>query len=614
MRKAVLFLVSILVSAFLLWGCHGDGGSNDPETTPPDTLKIENIVVTGLLENAGDGAPIQSAGLKAALGGNTVTVTGEDANKVFNGTGESLYNIATETAGPIPVQGGAFTFYVRAMNNELPLIFRIVAKVDGFVTSSQVVTIQDVPDGIEAFPVSIKLVKSQPTAQEKADLIQNVGVAVESNTSGSSDASGSVSAPITIVSAPVPTSLDSQNTGDGQVEVQIPQGTVITNSAGAALTGQLTATVTYHNPIGSQSLQTFPGGLEVDEDENGEPLPEGERAAFVSGGFTSVQVSDEQGNLAKDFSDPIFIKILMPAGIVNPETGAAIASGDTVPLWSYDTDSGKWTVLKNKSGEVIWGVVGDSDADGVVNDPAKDAAGNFYVSFRSDHLSYFNVDWWLGGENLCTAKIDLVDAGSGAIINNLNFNILLNRSTGGWNRAYDATNQTGTLTIARVPGNVPIKVTAALSGGVVGEEVFANLCANGLKLPVTLPAQEELTPVTVKVQEECTSFKYPNGNTAPKPTTTPGPRLISSTPVYYRIANSNYWNYGGITKANGVASVPGLVVGNDYEIAVFDRRSGSYVFEPVTVTAQKSVTITLGMVCTVPPPTTGGTGGTGSGQ
>lgn len=69
----------------------------------------------------------------------------------------------------------------------------------------------------------------------------------------------------------------------------------------------------------------------------------------MTGGFTSIELTDEKGNKAATFSNPMEITMQIPKGTINPDTGKEIKTGDKIGIWSYDTTTGQWKYETRRS-------------------------------------------------------------------------------------------------------------------------------------------------------------------------------------------------------------------------------------------------------------------------
>lgn len=133
----------------------------------------------------------------------------------------------------------------------------------------------------------------------------------------------------------------------------------------------------------------------------------------MTGGFTSIELTDDKGNKAATFSNPMEISMQMSKGAINPETGKAINQGDKIGIWSYETNTGKWT----------------SEGEGIVESP--DSSGNFTVNYKVAHLSYCNLDWHYGSDGINFSNNTFHDSDDGQCWSRKAGvgNIILNSST-----------------------------------------------------------------------------------------------------------------------------------------------------------------------------------------
>jgi len=234
-----------------------------------------------------------------------------------------------------------------------PVKFQLIAEAEGYLTTSINVTL----DSTGGHPYTLFMV-------EKANPPN--GVMFKENNSGSADNQGRVNSDIQV-------ETDPDQVGGASADVVIPQGTIITDENGAPLTGNLKVEIGYFSNLSDEALRSFPGGFSVRIASNEEGSPE--EAAFITAGFLSLEVTDENGREAENFSTPITITMEVPPETNNPETGQPIKAGDQIKIWSYDSETGEWTY----------------EGIGTVAGPK--ANGNFEVTWQVTHLSYWNLDW-----------------------------------------------------------------------------------------------------------------------------------------------------------------------------------------------------------------------------
>lgn len=203
---------------------------------------------------------------------------------------------------------------------------------------------------------------------------------------------------------------------NGNVLLQLPAGTTVTDKNGNPVEGTLTANVTYFSNAVDQageeelsSLDAFPGGLSPTEilgedgtgnlvgvDNNGDPT-----GTFISAGFAAIEISNENGDRvaninSNDGENGVPITFEVPGSTVIPDSGKslkeayALDPNITIPLWSYNEDTGQWK----------------SEGNTKVIEQKNDGA-SFLVQKKINHLSYYNLDWY---QNTCNTapKINLI--------------------------------------------------------------------------------------------------------------------------------------------------------------------------------------------------------------
>jgi hypothetical protein len=180
---------------------------------------------------------------------------------------------------------------------------------------------------------------------------------------------------------------DAEDNTGAQAGLRIPEGTVMRTADGSPLSGEVTSTVVYYSNQNDNARSAFPGGfmgVEVTENEDGEDTV----GSFVTAGFAAIEVTDQQGQRARQFDGPIEINIDVPAGTINPETNQPVKSGDMIPVYSFDEESGEWTFE------------GRTEASVARASSSAKSRGGLGVSFTTQHLTYWNLDWWWG--NRCS--------------------------------------------------------------------------------------------------------------------------------------------------------------------------------------------------------------------
>ncbi len=315
---------------------------------PTDGLKLiinYNVIKTTLsvtFVDAATGDPVGYYDNKVV----NVNVSGEDADKILDVTG-AIKSSFTAASGFLGFGlDPAFT-----PSQADPIEFTIVAECNGYESTSK--------------PISIYQESNQSIIITMVDL-NNLPVGVTSMNDNSVFVSDSV------VDADVVITTPPAGTTGTKAQLTIPQGTRLMDADGNTLTGSFSTSIVYYNNIDDQSLAAFPGGLTALVDINGN----NENVMFYSGGFASIEIiADASGAKANNFqyNEPQLM-IEMSNNTYNKNTDAQIEDQDTVPLWSYDLESGYWNLDE-------WTLIEDN-------------GGMLQATSGLSHLSRFNFDWW----------------------------------------------------------------------------------------------------------------------------------------------------------------------------------------------------------------------------
>ena len=523
-----------LTAVLALSGCLG-GSSSPPAdvVVPPPAVTAPGVALQAVVKDASTGGLVTPVAPAVV----TVSVYGADANKVVSYDGASLYSATNGFAGPFTTANGLLIIYVKP-GTPVPsqMSLRVVASANGFVTSSDDVVIKSTDlnsDGsTKGIDVSISLVKV--SAPPPSVTVVTAPVTVTAGVS-----------PPTVTSSTTPAStavVNGATVNLGSAAVAVPATTTI--YADAAKTTPLPAgstalTVTYNNSVTSNSLAAFPGGFSMSQDSTGATLAA--PAVFVTAGFVSIELAVTAPNgtvtQAKTFDKPLNVTIPIPSGTINPATKLPMKAGDTISVWSYDSTTGAWAVLKLTNGTIVRGTLG-----------ALDTSNNtFPVTFATDHLTYFSTGEIVAASESCT-NATLTVAGAGG--NLLTFQAA--KVGGGWSSqmtlaADSAKPATATVSIGSAPATSAV-VNAFQGTTLVGTATFANLCDSNT-LTVT-PATIASSTLNVTVRDVCDG----------KPSVFTLPRGVGvfATPG----------NYSVLTGTNGIATFPALTVGTSYTITV----------------------------------------------
>lgn len=483
----------------------------------------------------------------------TFTVTGPNASNVVDENGT---RITTSTAA----DGNFSADYRGTPTAGSPISVSIIASKNGYVSSSAAL----LTDAEGAIAETVRLVQiSQPPA----------GVAVKSDTSATSGG-------MTLTEKTVSSTAAATGTGGGSIT--IPQSTQARRSDGTPAAGTLAIDAVFFDNQTEDSLDSFPGGFGVEVNTGTPGTGAVDEGAFVSGGFAAYEVTDDTGAPITQFDTPITLQIEVPAGTINPDTGNPVQASEEFPIWSYDEATGRWEE------HTLNGVI---EKGRVVSTAAN---GNFIVEFKTDHLSYYNVDYFFGRSRTCTATIDLRNL-------NQTVRVRLTRSDGtGFYKRMQASPNDPILRVARIAGQVPIKIDVeTLNGNPItnGSRTEQDVCDGPSIFNLDPPPPPPPTSIRVTLTESC-----PDGSNR---------RPIQSTysSIYQR--SPYYWTRGN-TDANGQVTYTDLSAGETYVYVQNRRNYRDSYYERIQLTAGESREITINR--TLQCATVTGTGSTGAGD
>jgi hypothetical protein len=223
---------------------------------------------------------------------------------------------------------------------------------------------------------------------------------------------------------------------DNSNSIRIPQNVVLKDAEGNALTGTITASVSFYDP--RKTIDFFPGGLNVEAIRiNSE---QSTNITFVSAGLFNIEL--KAGNTPVKFIEGAGIELttLIDSELVNPNTGNPVTEGDEIQLWSMDSESAVWKEEKTTSVK-------------------KNGSGQLYLSESINHLSYWNWDWFYG--DYCSEGLTINFGGNaeGEIIKVINRNPLNTYSQEAYVRVDVNDPYYNHLTFMYVPRNVPVTLS-----------------------------------------------------------------------------------------------------------------------------------------------------------
>jgi len=598
--KRKLSLAPLLLGTSMLLvglGCTKDNGES--QIPAPPANNVMPLTLNIVLTDAKTQQILNVAG--------TLTVATNNTANIYDQNGNKLTSISAAAGAP-------YICYSNPVAGSSTLNASFVANVPGYNTSNVSVPINTNDFSIDTNKTKTKIAYITLCSKDPNDLPNSVVTSTgtftnNNNTPVIPNAQGAAGIPVEGgTSIPL-----------GSATATIDKGTIFSDADGKPLGQNLNYQLTYFNNSTTQSMLCFPGGL------SGINLLDGRSGAFISGGFASLEISDNTGKLATKLSNPAHITIMIPKGTFNPTTGAKIANNDQIPIWTYKPSLGQWDIQENPSkankpskvqfnGTVT--EVGDSNA--------------FAVKFDTDHLSYFNLDWgfWGQGSNIQATNIPFQIIGAKGLPIYFIFELPGRGFTHEWYLdAGEADPYSGTIFSAPM-ANQPINVYAWI-------DRRDNLDSNP-EVPNGSPTANFLTKWTYKNYSDMIAsgtngvvpFNF-TGDAATKINNLVNNSTSVDVMVYYTCSENHNirtpegnitvkaerLNNGGVvpgsavwgnTDKTGKVTLPALRTGNDYRFTAFypGKTSSPQV---ITVTSSTSVTLEFFVPCT-----SGATGSTGA--
>lgn len=433
--KKLLALGSALVVMLgLFTGC----GTVQPEeeVQKPDKLAHQETAVSVMLVDPSTGDVITGEEIQ-------ISIAGEDAENVVDGTGNPITSTTTEE--------GTVTLYVR----NAPADFRVLASADGYFSSGQVLSIEP-----GAHAVNIYLVK-------RSDPPEGIQTSQEQLEAGNS---GEISDPVTI-------ETDQMDDTDTKVTVDIADNTGFKDEDDNFVTGTITSDLAHFSSTAEKALLSFPGGFTA-EIGTGDNI---EKGIIVTSGFFALTMENQNGEKVRSFTDPLSVTIDIPGSEINAETGEPVAEGDQIRIFSYDEETGKWQF----------------------EDPAElsgpDANGNLQATFRVDHPAYWSAGWWIRNDEYAQGVKFNLEGAEGK-----NIRLLFTRaSDAGWTKEVYSLGK-DTVTVPEIPNGFDVEAVAYFQGDEVGSINILEGAASDdatIDFPITINANT--SDVTVVVSEVC---------------------------------------------------------------------------------------------------------------
>ncbi len=609
-RKTAI-ATAVLASVIGMTGCSDSNDDAKQVVAPPPTANPVGAAFSITLTD-NKGIPL--------VGTAKVTLSG-DGTKYLK---QQTVAAASADLGPLTVTNGILNLLidngVSAEANEV--VVTAVVESDGFTSTSTLIRI-DPKDPASTNVAPVQLVKFSGDVNQEKDAVVFVDKTETVN-------NGQLANTVKVDTSTVDTSAkDTTALAGGGAEVEIDNTVQLQKADGTAVTGSsVSVKVNYfsNEPNGSgqaeaSSLDSFPGGFDVESaDVEGQANPV-EDFSFVSAGFVAIDMTTDTGEAVKKFDKPITVTMKVPEDTIwNTEandigastvpateigkslnTIAGTHAGQVIemPVWSYEESTGKWTKSANTATVTL-----DK------TNPAFYANGAFIAKMNVTHLSYWNLDWIRTARcNPRYKKFDIFFS-DGQTPNNLTYQPSLT-SSGFSGRSLSNASDPSFLAFYNTPNmdvNLGIKINGEnviqavrTTGGAfdttnVNNGVYTgNLCnLDAIRLS---KAPEDFTPFTpkVKVQSVCAQDET-------KVTSQPA-RVTLSGQRYSYSRNINQGEtavFPALTGESASLNVETFVNADGY-----GTKKQTFEFSPTN----EELTVTYTIQCTVP---TGGTGGTGS--
>lgn len=339
-RKRFGFFLMVIL--FIAGSCSfgGDGGKKNGGGSLTDKEQLIEISFSGSIVSAADNSLIMSP-----------------VNISFNGSSAQLAREGLGITDKKVINDGKLEFKMLAPSIS-SIDFTVVVFADGYISNS--IRVNNISGKSHFFTLKLVKIDKVPegvsVVQQKLTTVDPVTNKTVAESVIKTDKSESVTTTATVI---------------------LPAGTVIKDSTGTPLSGELSSTVGYFSPEKEEAIAAFPGGLNVNVLREDGGTNDG---FFVTGGFISIDIIDENGRVAKTFEgNNLQISMEIPDGLMNPETGEPVKKGDVIPLSSYNKETGEWKE-ETRVTRSNRGVLKQNDS--------------LLLSFEAPHLSYWNIDWF----------------------------------------------------------------------------------------------------------------------------------------------------------------------------------------------------------------------------
>ncbi len=376
--------------------------------------------------------------------------------------------------------------------------------------------------------------------------------------------------------------VNASGVDEGNTTVTIAQNSSATTVDGTPLSNMLTVNVVQLDHDTDDALDAFPGGFAVSLENpdalttagvaalDNEPVTDDE-VTLQTSGFTIIEVKDDQGNIAKNFTTPIKVQTKIKDTIINPETDLPFQIGDTLPLWSFDNATGKWSYEQ----------IGTILSDGI---------GGLMVDYEISHLSCWNHGHYRAKR--CKATLTFNDS-------NPEPQPLIGRLFGrGWSRTFQ-TDGNSSVIIRRAPARFDVKMRLKTFDGtpVAVSPTKFNLCdPNSHTFNIDTPVISKFD-LSVSVATYCS-----NDNNA-SDVAVPEAYVWAYSPENHRFV------YG---KTNSDGTINFRLPAGTYKVWIYSPLPTPTFHTEVVTISETEPGIVEPQTCDIPTGATGATGATGS--
>ena len=443
--KGLFGIVAILSFVFFYISCD--------ITSPQKNIKVvfnTLSINTSVAVSFTDAATNQAIGLSGQSVLVNITFTGPNADKIVTLNDKPL--TSTSTANGVVTFGVISSITPTAAN---PVMVTLVVSSNGYQTT--ILPMKIFSTGSTAYTLKMVKISSPPQGSSTAP-----STPVQTNSGGQTTATVTVK-------------TDAELTTGGSAGITINSGTGINDAGGNPLTGTLTTNVTYTsgtNGLANGGIQT---GWSVSANQGGSTS----QGCLLTAAIASFTITNQNGQLAKNFTSPITLTMSIPGSTVNLLTNAQVKNGDTMPIYSFDESSQTWRFETN------------STAAG------PDGKGNYTVTFQTTHLSYYNLAW-LNPE--CSTNITLNIVGGYT-----DLDLYFSKPGGGYFKSWgvNSSQNPNPYTFPMLlPRGIPLTWAAYEMGTPVGSGTFQNSCGDDT-INLNLPPGPELVDVDVEVIAVC---------------------------------------------------------------------------------------------------------------